>query len=252
MRRFGIAALVLLIANVATAQTQDPINADRPGLADAAAVVGRGALQIESGLQWELREDEDAFFIPTLFRVGLTRRIEARVEGNTLSSSFFPDRSRTGLAPISFGAKVAILLADDGKPGVSVIGRVFPKWGTNGFAANHTVGDIRVAVDWDVSERWSLNPNAGLTWAEGDLDSFATGIYALTLGYTPHPAISLFVDTSLQWREREGGSDSNVWDGGVAYIPRQNWQFDISAGARTRGDTASRVFVAIGFAYRHH
>ena len=28
--------------------------------------------------------------------------------------------------------------------------------------------------------------------------------------------------------------------------------FDVSAGTRTLGDTAARVFVAIGFAYRHH
>jgi len=45
---------------------------------------------------------------------------------------------------------------------------------------------------------------------------------------------------------------SNVWDGGVAYIPRPNWQFDVSAGARTLGDTAARAFVAIGFAYRRN
>ena len=250
--RAAIAGLIVLLATADASAQSDPINADRPGLADAAAVVGRGALQIESGLQWELREDEDAFFIPTLFRAGLTRRIEARVEGNTLSSSFFPDRSRTGLAPISFGAKVGVVLADDDKPGVGVIARVFPKWGTNGCAANHTVGDIRLAVDWDISEHWSLNPNVGLVWADGDDTAFATGLYALTIGYAPHPDVSLFVDTSLQQREREGGSASNVWDGGVAYIFRQNWQFDVSAGARTRGDTAARVFIAIGFAYRHN
>jgi hypothetical protein len=252
MRRFGLAALLLLIASVATAQTPDLINADRPGLADAAALVGKGALQIETGLQWEQREDEDAFFLPTLLRVGLTRRIEARIEGNTLSSSLSANRRRTGLAPISFGAKVGILLADDDTPGVGVIARVFPKWGTNGFAANHTSGDIRLAVDWNISEHWSLNPNAGVAWSDGELGSFATGTYALTIGYAPHPAVSLFVDTFLLSREREDGSASNVWDGGVAYIPRQNWQFDVSAGTRTLGDTAARVFVAIGFAYRHH
>jgi hypothetical protein len=252
MRRFGIAALLLLIANAAMAQTPDPINADRPGLADAAAVVGKGALQIESGLQWEMREDEDAFFLPTLFRVGLTRRIEARVEGNTVTSVFVANQRRTGLAPISFGAKVGIVLADDNTPGVSLIGRVVPKWGTNGFAGNHTVGDVRVAVDWDVSEHWSINPNAGWVWSDSDLTSFATGMFALTIGFAPRPAVSLFVDTLVLQREREDGSASNVWDAGVAYIPRQNWQFDVSAGVRTRGDTAARVFVAIGFAYRHH
>ena len=249
--RAAIAGLIVLLATADASAQSDPINADRPGLADAAAVVGKGVFQIETGLQWELRETEDDMFFPTLFRVGLTRRVEARVEGNTVSSSFLANRRRTGLAPISFGAKVGIILADDGKLGVGVIGRVFPKWGTNGFGANHTVGDIRLAADWDISEHWSLNPNAGVAWSDGDVVSFATGIYAVTIGYAPRPAVSLFVDTSLQRREREGGSASTVWDGGVAYIPRQNWQFDVSAGARTRGQSAARVFVAIGCAYRH-
>lgn len=252
MMRGAVLALVLfVIAERAHAQSPDLISADRPGLADSAALVGKGVWQIEAGLQWELHDGEDDLFVPGLFRFGVSRRIEARVEGNTLSSRLVGTTRQTGLAPTSLGAKVGIVLADDDTPGVSVIGRVFPAWGTDVFHSEHVTGDVRLVVDWSLNDRWSLNPNVGFSWSDDGESAFATGLVALTIGYSPRPALNFFVDTSLQQRETVGGTASTVWDGGVAYIPRQNWQFDISAGARTRGETAARVFVAIGFAYRH-
>jgi hypothetical protein len=40
-------------------------------------------------------------------------------------------------------------------------------------------------------------------------------------------------------------------DAGVAYIPRENWQFDVSAGRRALGNASALGFVSIGIAYRH-
>jgi hypothetical protein len=248
--RASLIVAIVLMASDASAQSPDLISADRPGIADSAAIVGRGTWQIESGLQWELYTGENQTFFPTLFRVGLARRLEARIEGNTLSSSVAAGRRAIGLSPISFGAKAAVVLADDDSPGVSAIGRVFPKWGTNGFQADHIAGDLRLAVDWDITSSLSLNPNAGLSWS-GTGSSSASGIFAMTFGYSPRPAVSWFVDVSVQQHESPGRTASTIWDGGFAYIPRQNWQFDVSAGARTRGQLASRVFAAVGFAYRH-
>ncbi|HEX8028893.1 MAG TPA: transporter [Vicinamibacterales bacterium] len=251
MRGAVAACLIALAGADVAAQSAEPIDADRPGLADSAAIVGRGTWQIETGLQWELHQGEDDTFFPTLFRVGLNRRLEVRVEGNTLCSALVSGHRETGLSPISFGAKLGLVLADDGRPGVGVIGRVFPPWGTNGFDARHLAGDVRLAVDWDMTGHWSLNPNAGFSWSDSQVGSFATGIFAVTLGYSPRPAVSVFVDSAVQQREIAGGMASSIVDGGVAYIPRQNWQFDVSAGARARGETAARMFVAVGVAYRH-
>jgi Putative MetA-pathway of phenol degradation len=249
-----VAALVLVLVAVAErthAQSPEVISADRPGLADSAALAGKGVWQIEAGVQWELHEGEDDLFVPALFRLGVSRRVEARVEGNTLSSRLVGASRQTGLAPTSLGAKVGIVLADDDTPGVAVIGRVFPAWGTDEFHSDHVTGDVRLVIDWALNDRWSLNPNAGFSWSDDGESAFATGLFAMTIGYSPRPALNFFIDTSYQRREASGGTASTVWDGGVAYIPRQNWQFDISAGARTRGETAARAFVAIGFAYRH-
>ena len=251
MRGAALALALITAAGTAHAQSPDVISADRPGLADSAALVGKGVWQLEAGFQWELHDGEDDLFVPALFRLGVSRRIEARVEGNTLSSRLVGTTRQTGLAPTSLGGKVGIVLADDDTPGVSVIGRVFPAWGTDEFHSDHVTGDVRLVVDWALTDRWSLNPNGGFSWSDDGESAFATGSFAMTIGYSPRPALSFFVDTSVQQREAAGGTASTVWDGGVAYIPRQNWQFDISAGARTRGETAARAFVAIGFAYRH-
>ena len=78
---------------LAFAQSTDLIDADRPGLADTSTVIGRGRIQIESGLQWETNDGEHSFFFPTLFRVGLSDRFEARLEGNYRLGSMTPRAS---------------------------------------------------------------------------------------------------------------------------------------------------------------
>ncbi|GAP34233.1 hypothetical protein ISF6_4012 [Piscinibacter sakaiensis] len=52
MRRQAVVAAVALTGtSVAPAQADEPINADRPGIADGSKVVGHGRLQIEAGAQ---------------------------------------------------------------------------------------------------------------------------------------------------------------------------------------------------------
>src|SRR5436309_1111968 len=65
----------------------DPINPDRPGIADGSTVIGAGRFQIETGIfrqfQSEGGSDQRALFIPTLLRFGLTDAWELRIESNT-------------------------------------------------------------------------------------------------------------------------------------------------------------------------
>jgi hypothetical protein len=235
----------------ASAQSADLINADRPGLADTAAVIGKWRLQVETGVQWETREDGYDYFIPALFRVGVSERLEARVEGNSLMLLEAAGERESGLTPFSLGLK-AVVLPDAGRrPRVGVIGRFFPAWGTGELASQRATGDIRVAADWAVGGPFSLNPNAGIGWYEGADRDFVTALLALTLTYAPRPSLYWFVDAGGQTREEEGGAATITIDAGIGYIPRQNWQLDISAGTRARGETSAQGFVSIGISYRH-
>ena len=248
-RPASLALLTLLITTPAFAQASDLIAADRPGLADSSTVVGKGTLQIETGVQWEKRGGETSTFFPTLFRAGLSKRLEVRVEGDTYTTIADRDLHESGLTPASLGVKA--LLAGAEKVAAGVIASFTPAWGTGAFSDDTTSADVRFVVDWELSEHWSLNPNAGLAWSEGQSGHFIPALLAMTLSYLPKDNVEWFLDAAAELPEAEGGTASLVIDAGVAYIPRQNWQFDISAGSRAHGDTGPKPFVSIGVSYRH-
>jgi hypothetical protein len=225
------------------------IAADRPGLSDSSAVVGRGRLQIETGVQWEKRSGETSTFFPTLVRIGLSKRLEARIEGDTYTTIADRDLHESGLTPVSLGFKA--FLGGNDRATAGVIASFTPAWGTGAFAEEQPSADVRLAVDWALSERWVLYPNVGLAWTEGESGPFVPGLLALTLGYQPKPNIEWFIDAAAELPEAEGGTASVVIDAGVAYIPRDNWQLDISAGTRAHGSTGPKPFISIGVAYRH-
>ena len=65
-------------------QGEEEIESDRPGFADSSKVVPRGRVQLEAGFQRETRRaDEDPrrqTILPTLVRIGLADKWEARIE----------------------------------------------------------------------------------------------------------------------------------------------------------------------------
>jgi hypothetical protein len=251
-----------------TAQTQkddeqDLINPDRPGIADGSAVIGAKRVQIESGVQAEFRRDgetrEHTLFIPTLLRVGVSKRFEARVEGNTFArvSEIDPATATTrtdGLAPISVGFKFQIEESKGVRhPSLGTIVRVFPDSGTGDFHTQHATGDVRLAADWDFAPRLklSLNPNVGVgRYEDGQGRTFAAALFAVTLNYLPTKKLNPFADMGVQSPEERDGESSVIFDTGVAYIVGRNVQLDASIGTGTHGHTPPHPFVGFGISFR--
>ena len=246
MRRAGnvIASAVFCLVLTRTAYAQEHIDADRPGIADTGTVVRPRSIQLETGVQWESRPADRVWFIPTLFRIGVLDRLEARIESNTWTAETNRGQTEEGIAPISIGAKLVL------HPGYGVIARVFPPWGTGDFQASRVTGDLRLAMDFELPKALSLNPNVGVASYETEDGRFFTGLAALTLSYEPTPKVAWFVDTGIQAPEDEGGRASVIVDGGAAIFLGRNVQLDISAGTGLHGDTPPRPFVSVGFALR--
>ena len=202
-------------------------------------------------MQWEKRAGETSTFFPTLFRVGLANRLEARVEGDTYTTIADRDLHQSGLTPISLGFKALLTPPDrDDGNAAGVIVNVTPAWGTGSFASEQASADVRLVIDWSLSDRWSLNPNAGFAWTKGESGHFIPALLAVTLSHQPAAEVQWFVDGAAELPEAEGGTASLVIDAGVAYIPKRNWQLDISAGTRAHGDTGPKPFIAVGVAWR--
>lgn len=258
MRRQAVVAAVALTgASVAPAQADEPINADRPGIADGSKVVGHGRLQIEAGAQKEFRRAEGVsdqrVMAPLLLRAGIGQDWEFRLETN----SYVFQRSGDGLrqeggAPVALGAKYQIMNTSDGTtPSFGVIARLIPPSGSGSFRSRRTSADLRVAADWDFAPNWSLNPNIGVARVEDEEGrTFFARTFAATVGYNPTASLNLFVDAGLQSPEAKGGRAAVIVDAGIAYLLTPDVQLDFSAGKGVRGNTPPRGFVSAGISIR--
>jgi hypothetical protein len=202
-------ALILVIAALAALPLRaddDLINPDRPGIADGSQTVSRGTFQLEAGID---RQDGDNSY-PTLLRYGLSKNFEARVESdNTLTHPLF-------------GFKYHFLDA----PSLGVIVR----------ADEHHEGDVRLAADINLGEKWSLNPNLGINRDRGALA-------ALTVQYNLTPRANVFVD---------GGYDTSQLqlDAGAAWILGRDTQLDASITWGARGTGVPNVIYSAGISRR--
>lgn len=243
----------------ASGATDDYINPDRPGIADGSNVISPGHFQIETGVQRELREEgeDHRLFVPTLLRLGLSDRWEARVEGNiytweTTSVSGGGSGDSDGFAPISIGMKYHLVDSKGLKqPSVGAILRIFPPSGSGAFRTRHATGDFRVTADWDLASKWSLNPNVGVAVYEDDANRmYAAGLFAATLNFNPSKVLNLFVDTGIQTPETKGGSASLIYDAGIAYVIGHDVQLDFSVGSGGAGRTPPHPFLSAGISKR--
>lgn len=125
---------------------EDYINPDRPGIADGSEVVGAARAQLETGVQREVRragdDPERKTFLPTLLRVGIGQKWEARIESDVHAwmRQTGPDgmERAQAYAPASLGFKHHFLDADgSARPSLGAIVRVFPPSGSPSRPAHH-------------------------------------------------------------------------------------------------------------------
>lgn len=257
MRATTIAAAAMwAIAMGAHGQNSDYLSSDRPGIADSSEVLGPGRWQIEAGLAREARRSgEDPVrtaFLPTLLRRGLNEHWEVRLESDVRAWMRDTDGARTqAYAPFSAGFKYRFMEAVGTGPSLAAIARITPPSGSRGLRTRRTTADVRVAADWQLGEKWSLNPNIGGAIDEDDEGRrFSAALLAVTLAYKPVPTMELFVDTGAQKPEARGAGSAVVYDAGIAYLVSRDTQVDLSAGRRGTGSTPPRSFVAAGLSVR--
>jgi hypothetical protein len=227
----GLAFALLLVAPFAYAD--DLINADRPGIADGSTTVGAHTFQIEIGAERDDRSTDHDVLVPTLLRYGLSSNFELRIESSVYQRI-------EGWAPVSLGAKYHF----EDKPSLGLIGRVF-------FINTEDVtGDLRLANDFQVGDRWAFNPNIGLAISSGNGEHFLSGLAALTAQYNIAPTANVFADGGLTYPEERHGSAALLLDVGGAWIFRPDMQLDASVGWGAHGSTVPSVFWSAGISRR--
>jgi hypothetical protein len=237
-------------------EAADLINADRPGIADGPGIVSRGQLQVEVGFQRDynggLSTGTHVSFFPTLLRIGASRRLEFRLETNSYTWGRLEESAEAGRLvgwqPVSAGVKLQFCTGC-ALP-IAVIGRFFPRSGSGAFSSPAVAGDIRLAIEVDLSESVSLNPNVGVAKYQGaDGKGLVAGLLAATLTLRPSERVLPFVDFGFQAPGSSSEQATFLLDAGVAYIAGRHVQLDLSAGANLVGPVP-RPFVSFGLSLR--
>jgi hypothetical protein len=234
--RIALTLLIALCAVTTVAADDQLINPDRPGIADGSTTVDKGTFQIETGVERDDSSPERDLSTPTLLRYGLGKALELRVEGNGYQHVV---NDGSGWAPVSIGFKSHFLEEDQAthRPSLGVIGRIFVPSGSGDSRSHHTTGDLRLAADLDLNDRWSLNPNAGVDFE----DHFTAAIAALTVQYNITKRLNVFVDGGYQSKP-----SSLLLDTGTAWIVNPRTQLDFSIGWGAHGTDSPNVFWSAG------
>ena len=224
--------LLLLVPMFAFAQEDESIVADRPGLADGPSTVGRGVVQLETGVTGE-GGDDDHLTLPTLLRYGLSDRLELRIDSDLVSDD-------GDIAPLSAGFKLSLR---GGDMPLSLIASVQPPSGSGELQSDVFEGEARLVSEIELTGGLSLTPNVGISLAEG---GGAAAIFAATLEREIGHALP-FVDFETTISD---GDTSVVADAGIAWVVRPNTQLDLSVGANVTGDAYPDWFIAAGYSRR--
>jgi Putative MetA-pathway of phenol degradation len=236
MREMRIISLALLaLFSLAAFAQEDPIVADRPGLADGSSTVGRRVLQLESGITHE-SDDETSLTLPVLLRYGLTDAFELRVASDIFGRS----SGNTDVGPIAAGFKWRLR---GGDMPLSLIASVQPPSGGGSLRTSEFESEARLVSDIDLGNGLGFTPNVGVAFVEG---GDATAIVAATLEKELGNLLP-FVDFEAVM---SGGDLAMIVDGGFAWIVRPDTQLDLSGGIDVAGDAYPEWFIAAGYSRR--
>jgi len=224
---------------------------DRPDATEAASVVPKGYLQIETGGLYESFEVnniklERTVFNTTLLRYGILDNLELRVGWNYEEQKLTGQTNvLNGLSPLLFGMKIAIAEEKNGMPEIAFIGHLFlPFTASTDFKPETTGADFRFSVAHTLSENTSLGYNFGAQW--GDDASEIAYIYTIAYGIGLTDKIGFYAE--LYGDFPENGKANHFWDAGFTWLLQSNLQFDVTVG--TSITAGQDILFSTGLSYR--
>lgn len=248
----------------------EKIAPDRPGFGDAVSVVSRKTMHIETGTWFE--QDRGGSLVTngiginsTLFRYGLFKRMELRLDYNFWKSTAPAIHvSETGLYPIRAGMKYHLVYNKGIIPAITFIGMQEIQFtATANFRPVHPNTDLQLSFANKVNDRFALCYNLGTIVSEWFVRP--QYYYALATEFTLSERSGCYLQAHGTLQEIKDDINSvrsyylNYLEAGFMYYPSHNTQLDISGGVKTGerfGETVISIerhswyFLSVGFSWR--
>ena len=248
------AAFVLALPALCVAQSAPAVpelTTDRPGFGESSAVVGRGTIQLESGLTLQQTGDTRQVTAPQLLaRVGVAPRIELRVSVDGVIDQAVrtaSGRAHThGRADAEVGGKVKLF--DEARAGVdvAVLPYVSLPTASPGFGSAHYDPGFKVAAGRGLPRGFGLSGTFNAADPAGDAGRAWQREISVSLDHGVGGGVGAYGEVDGAFAGT--GCGCSV-DGGVTVPIGTDGQFDVEMGRRVHG-AAQDWFVGAGFVIR--
>ena len=227
------------------------IETDRPNETDVPYLVLRKWFQFETGIRIEkMAEDNKVYSYPTmLVKYGLSRKLEIRARTSVSSEhtrSIPNNKTASGLEPVEIGFKAEVLEEKKWIPLTALMFQTgIPQFSSGAFKTNRLSPILRILMENNISDKFSINYNAGAEWSGHETEP--AWIYTITPGLDIGEHIHLFVEAYSYVQRKE--APELTLDGGLEYFIGENIGLDVCSGFGVN-KSASPFFITIGGSIR--
>jgi hypothetical protein len=248
---------------VSQATKPAPLVTDRPKESTSTNIVPRLTFQTETGYTFKRRDNAgtriDIQVLPeTLFRFGITKRLESRVmvTGWNLDSVRTAERQLLleGFNDVSVGATFFLAEGKGWRPALGVLGEVSWPLGDPGFTDNYVNPKLLALMDFVLTDRIGFTVNVGPNILrvkdERHGDKTVTDLkYAATFAGAVTDRLGLFIDVFGAVALSQDRKSRFSYQGGMTYLLTALFQVDVRAGVGLVGNVPDWL-VGTGFSFR--
>lgn len=240
MKVFITIVLILILG-----QVNAQIVTDRPDQTESAVSVGKGNLQIESGLLLGFDDDEgemvQQILAPTtLFRYGITDGMELRLVHQFETLKYRNNRT-LGMSDFEIGTKIELLKSEKRNTEMAFLTHFILPTGSKELSSERFGTVNKLSIAHEISDNLNLGYNVGYNY-------FGEGIgdltYSAAFGIGVNDKVGVYVEPYGEVINFEKLAAS--FDAGFTYLANDNLQFDFSFGM---GINHQMNYVSVGVSW---
>lgn len=229
----------------------EPLVTDRPDATESSSVVGKGTIQLETGISRaeDASGTEGTEIGNTLLRLGIFENWEARVgwEG------YFDSRNLHGSGDMLLGTKVNLKEEEGWSPEAAILAHTTVPVGKEALSRDAFDPDLLFSFSHTLSPELSIGYNLGASLETsrtpaGNKTTRSSALYSVAAGYTitDHwgTYIEFFGSEALSAKE-----STRYINGGLTYLINDDLQLDAFGGFGLN-DAADDWFVGLGLSKR--